>query len=58
MNEKEALIYLNAKAIEELPSLIEMEVFQIKSFIFSENWPWLTISVKIDQNKNVNETLH
>jgi hypothetical protein len=35
MNKKEALIYLNAKDVNELASKIEVEVFQIKNYIFS-----------------------
>jgi hypothetical protein len=38
MSLNEALIYLNANNIEELPSKIEYEVFEIKRFFFSNNF--------------------
>lgn len=35
MNLNEALIYLNAKSLDEVPSIIENECFQVKRFFFS-----------------------
>ncbi len=35
MNLNEALIYLNAKSLDEIPSIIENECFQVKRFFFS-----------------------
>ncbi len=53
MNSNEALIYLNAKHINELPLKIEYEAFQIKNFFFSNAFhPKLAIS-KIQKLKKL-----
>jgi hypothetical protein len=53
MNVNEALIYLNAKSLDEVPSIIENECFQVKRFFFSNPFhPNLALS-KIKKLKKI-----